>query len=113
MLLTAEQRPFVLASLYNHCRKGGGIAALHYDATPMTVEEAQTIIDERLKGEEENASWALYFDYLKGRPMKISVGEELDFRLYNRDSGPGMGERATSEGLEAYRKANNVIPMEG
>lgn len=52
----------------------------------MTTEEAKTILDE---------SSDKYFDYLKGRVMKIRIeGDEIDTRLYNRDNGVGAAEAA-------------------
>jgi len=75
----------VLAALYNHASPQG-ICFIHYDTTPMTVEEAQEIIDAR--GD-------TYFDYLKGRVMKVDVSARpLYLGLYDRDNGAGAGERA-------------------
>lgn len=74
----------LLASLYNHAHPQG-MGFLQYDPKVMTVEEAQKIIDECIAGE-----YSLYFDYLKGRVMKVNLtGDILDERLYDRDNGPG------------------------
>lgn len=72
----------VLAALYNAARPQG-MGFLHYDSTPMTEDQAQEIIN----------SGMLYFDYLKGRVMKISLEDEMiDIRLYDRDNGRGCAE---------------------
>jgi len=82
----------VIAVLYN-AAKPQGFGFMQYDPTPMTSEEAQQYV---------NSS---YFDYLKGRVMKISVQEdEVDTRLYNRDNGPDAAEIA----IEAFRNTSDV-----
>ena len=74
----------VLMVLYNNA-KPLGMSYLHYDPAPMTKEEAQKILD---TGQD-------YFDYLKGRVMKISLKRnDLDTRLYNRDNGENAAENA-------------------
>jgi hypothetical protein len=74
----------VLATLYNNA-KVQGMGFLQADNKQMTTEEAKTILDE---------SDDKYFDYLKGRVMKIRIaGDEIDTRLYNRDNGDGAAER--------------------
>lgn len=74
----------VLAALYNNA-KVQGMGFLQADNKQMTTEEAKTILDE---------SDDKYFDYLKGRVMKIRIaGDEIDTRLYNRDNGNGAAER--------------------
>lgn len=75
----------VLAALYN-ASQPLGMGALHYDPTPMTVDQAAEILAERN-----------YFDYLKGRVMKVEIptdGGTLDPRLYDRDNGVGAAARA-------------------
>jgi len=73
----------VLAALYNNA-KVQGMGFLQADNKQMTTEEAKTILDE---------SNDKYFDYLKGRVMKIRIaGDEIDTRLYNRDNGDGAAE---------------------
>ncbi|MDD4476620.1 MAG: hypothetical protein PHY40_00480 [Patescibacteria group bacterium] len=72
----------VLAALYNNS-KPQGMGFLHFDAQPMTEEEAQALLD----------SGQTYFDYLKGRVMKIDLsGDELETWLYNRDNGENAAE---------------------
>ena len=78
----------VLATLYNNA-KVQGLGFLQADGKQMTTEEAKTILDE---------SDDKYFDYLKGRVMKIRIaGDEIDTRLYNRDNGDGAAERVISK----------------
>lgn len=78
----------VLAALYNNAIVGG-LGILHFKNKEMTTEEAEQILDQ-----DPNR----YFDYLKGRVMKIKIaGDEIDTRLYNRDNGPGAAERVISE----------------
>lgn len=76
----------VLAALYNGSRPQG-IGFLQYEEKPMTRKEAE----ELLKGTD-------YFDYLKGRVMKVSLSSDTELNpwLYDRDNGPGAAERAIS-----------------
>lgn len=72
----------VLAALYNRA-KTQGMGILHYAPEMMSKGEAQKILD----------SGQTYFDYLKGRIMKIELeSEEVETRLYNRDNGPDAAE---------------------
>ena len=74
----------VLAKLYNNSQPLG-MGMVHFDPTPMTTEEAQGLLDEG----------HTYFDYLKGRVMKIDLStDELRSGLYDRDNGQGAAERA-------------------
>ena len=74
----------VLARLYNASRPQG-LGFLHAEDNDMTVEQARGLLD---KGQ-------VYFDYLKGRVMKVDLGgDELDTRLYDRDNGPGAAATA-------------------
>ncbi len=80
----------VLAALYNHaCTQGLG--EIHFDPRPMNREEAV----EFLKRDH-------YFDYLKGRVMKIDLSSNDSFwpGLYDRDNGPG----AAAGGIEELRR---------
>lgn len=68
----------VLAALYNHS-KPLGLGLIHYDPNPMSVEEARFLLKEQS-----------YFDYLKGRVMKIDLStNQLDPWGYDRDNGKG------------------------
>lgn len=75
----------VLAALYNNA-KVQGMGILQADDKVMTTEDAAKILE----------SGQTYFDYLKGRVMKVDINE-LDFRLYNRDNGEGAAENAIKE----------------
>lgn len=78
----------LLAALYNRS-KPLGMGKLQYDPAPMTEQEAQELLDR---------STGKYFDYLKGRVMKIDLsGEELDPWLYNRDLGSNAAENVIAE----------------
>lgn len=74
----------VLASLYN-ASMPLGMGMLQYDPKPMARAEAEQILAQ-----------CSYFDYLKGRVMKIDLSRDdvLDERLYDRDCGPGAASRA-------------------
>lgn len=73
----------VLAALYNRAQPQG-MGMLHYDPIPMDAKEAQEILD----------SGSHYFDYLKGRVMKVNLGADtFSSRLYNRDNGAGAAEQ--------------------
>jgi len=74
----------VLAALYNSA-KLQGLGFLHYDSIPMSSENAQDILD----------SGCTYFDYLKGRVMKVDLSkDEVRTHLYNRDNGDMAAENA-------------------
>ena len=73
----------VLATLYNHS-KPQGLGILHFDPKAMEDDEAKELLKRQS-----------YFDYLKGRVMKVDLsGDELDARLYDRDNGDGAAQRA-------------------
>lgn len=83
--ISKKDKAEVLAALYNASRPLG-LGFLHFDPTPMTVEEARELLSETTD-----------FDYLKGRVMKVDLsGEELETWLYDRDNGEGAAERALS-----------------
>ena len=72
----------VLAALYNNS-KPQGMGFLHFDAQPMTEEDAQKLLD----------SGQTYFDYLNGRVMKIDLSsDKLETWAYNRDNGENAAE---------------------
>ena len=74
----------VLRVLYDNARTQG-MGLFHYmPGNNMTKAEAL----ECLKN-------GTYFDYLKGRVMKVDLSkDELDTRLYNRDNGVDAAEKA-------------------
>lgn len=68
----------VLAALYNNSQPLG-MGFLQFDPTPMTEQEAEELLEKYT-----------YFDYVKGRVMKIDLsGDTLSTWLYDRDNGPG------------------------
>jgi hypothetical protein len=76
----------VLAVLYN-ASKPQGMGFMHYDPTPMTREQAQELLD----------AGYTYFDYLRGRVMKIDLsGDQLNPLGYDMDNGQGAAQRAIS-----------------
>lgn len=79
--LIGKDKAKVLASLYNNA-KPLGLGIRQYDPKPMTEEEASELLKEQT-----------YFDYLKGRIMKVDLsGDSLETYLYNRDNGEGSAE---------------------
>jgi len=73
----------VLAALYNASHPQG-MGFMAYDKEPMGREEAESLL----------ANYT-YFDYLKGRVMKVELGNDsLDPWGYDRDNGPGAAQRA-------------------
>lgn len=82
----------VLAALFNASKQQGLGYLCRDGAGDMTLEQAREEIARRM---EHNNGLNLYFDYLKGRVMKVNLGREvLDTWLYDRDNGPGAAERA-------------------
>lgn len=96
MNIRGMDKAVVLAGLYNGARPQG-MGFLQYDPKPMTVEEARKILD----------AGQTYFDYLKGRVMKIDLSrDEVDTQLYNRDNGPGAAERALERFMDEITRPN-------
>jgi hypothetical protein len=80
----------LLAALYNRAIVLG-LGALHADPADMTAEEAATHIAQAKHPRAKSES--IYFDYLKGRVMKVDIGgDEMTTAVYNRDMGPGAAE---------------------
>lgn len=91
----------VLAALYN-AAKAQGMGFLHYDATPMTHDEAAAILSQMRPGE-------MYFDYLNGRVMKVEIsGDAIRAGLYDRDNGAG----ACAAVIGRLRSLKDVNPEE-
>ena len=85
----------VLAALYN-ASKPQGMGFMHYNPTPMTIEEAEGLLERTYD-----------FDYLKGRVMKVNLdGETLDPSDYDRDNGEGAAAAAIAS-LKITRDVNN------
>ena len=77
----------VLAALYNNS-KPLGLGTLQFDPKKMTVAEAEELLKQ-----------TTYFDYLKGRVMKVDLSSDDGFEewLYDRDNGNGAAERVIAE----------------
>ena len=72
-----------LMVLYNNA-KAQGMGVFQYTPENMTLEEATELLKVQT-----------YFDYFKGRVMKVRMqGNEIDTRLYNRDNGKESAEKA-------------------
>lgn len=81
--ISRANKAAVVAALYN-ASKAQGMGLLHFDPKPMSTQEAAELLQSYQ-----------YFDYLKGRIMKIDLsGNWLDPRLYDRDNGEGAAARA-------------------
>lgn len=92
----------VFAALYNVARPQGA-GFLQYDPTPITAEMARKMMElgDDTKRDFGHNGGNLYFDYVKGRVMKVDLSrDELDPRLYDRDNGHGSAARA----IESLRK---------
>jgi hypothetical protein len=75
----------VLKALYEHS-KGQGMSFLDPEyGSQITTEECREI----LKGQ-------VFFDYFRGRVMKVNLASDTEFdgRLYDRDNGQGAAELA-------------------
>lgn len=90
--ITGLNKADVLAALYNAARPQG-LGFLSYDPQPMTSSEAKRILD----------SGQTYFDYLRGRVMKVNLASDVEFGsgLYDRDNGQGTAEAV----IAALRKS--------
>lgn len=85
MDISGKDKAKILAALYNGS-KSQGMGFIHFDAEPMTVEQAKELLKDQT-----------YFDYLQGRVMKIDLSQdELRTDLYNRDIGEGAAEKIIS-----------------
>ena len=76
----------VLIALYGKA-KPQGMGFLQFNPEPLTEEEAIRLLE-----------LTTYFDYLKGRVMKVQLRDDkvFDSRLYDRDNGPGAAASAIS-----------------
>lgn len=81
--IKGKDKAEILKSLYNASRPFGA-GFIQYDPTPMEREEAEELLKH-----------STYFDYLRGRLMKVELGNDtLDTQWYDRDLGEGAGEYA-------------------
>jgi hypothetical protein len=88
--VTKEQ---ALAALYNASHPQG-IGFINFVPGNMDTSEAKNIIEE--SGDN------LYFDYLKGRVLKVDLsGNEFDPWLFDRDNFDGAAQKAISSILPA------------
>ena len=116
MDISGLDKTAVLAALYNRA-KPQGMGFLHYDPTPMTVEQAQQILgggdDATVEfGDFVHDGNLLYFDYLKGRVMKVDLsGDEVDTWGYNRDNGENAAELVIVE-LRQFDEVNSEFTQE-
>jgi hypothetical protein len=79
----------LLAVLYNRARVQG-LGVLHSSVGPMEAEEAAALLMEQ--------ELPAYFDYLKGRVMKVEIdGKTLNPRLYDRDNGHKAAEECVNQ----------------
>lgn len=95
----------VVAALYNAARPQG-LGFMQYDPKPMTREEAE----ELLKHESiPDGRVSIYFDYLKGRVLKVDLSSDDEFNpaMYDRGNGPCTAELV----IEHLRRENNTNPM--
>lgn len=78
----------VLAALYN-ASKPQGMGYLQFTPQDMTEAEAFALL--KVQG--------TYFDYLKGRAMKVELSNDANFdaRGYDRDNGEGAAQRAVDK----------------
>lgn len=95
IVLKGLNKAAVLAALYN-ASKPQGMGFLHYDPSPMSVEQAEELLKQGTD-----------FDYLMGRVMKVDLGgDTLDPWLYDRDNGQGAAAAAIAS-LQSTSNANN------
>lgn len=91
-------RAEVLAALYNYA-KPQGMGFMAYDPRPMTTAEAEELL--------QDSSW---FDYLRGRVMKVDLksDEEFNERGYDRDNGAGTAQAV----IDLLRGEKDINPPE-
>lgn len=76
----------LLRALFNASRQQGMGMLDSRGAVDMTLEDAQKIVAE-----------TTYFDYLRGRVMKVEIGGDvLQARAYDRDNGEGAADRVVA-----------------
>lgn len=85
----------VLAALFNSSHQQGMGFMDSRGAKGMTEEDAQKELDLNPR---------LYFDYLRGRVMKVDLKSDVSFApyLYDRDCGQGT---AAADAIERLRQA--------
>jgi hypothetical protein len=89
-------RADVLVALFN-ASKAQGMSFTHFTPQEMRRDEAVLLL-----------RCSDYFDYLRGRVMKVRLREnatEFDAYLYDRDVGDGAGERVIAQ-LRAQKETS-------
>lgn len=88
----------VLAALYNRAQPQG-MGFLHYIEGDMPTAEARDMLSQY--GPHP------YFDYVKGRVMKVDLRSDVEFdpRLYDRDNGEGAAQGAIARLRERVAQA--------
>lgn len=103
----------VLAALYN-ASKPLGRGYIHYNPLPLAENEAKQLMTTKTPTDDVGfRRTSLYFDYLKGRVMKVDLSnpDEFDERLYDRDNGQGAAQRAIDSLFQdPERKALKLLP---
>ena len=93
--ITGLDRVAVLVALYGAARPQG-MGFLQYVKGPLPLDEAQELLKR-----------SFYFDYLKGRVMKVDLSSStLDPWGFDRDNGAGAAARVIAE-LRATGKTNS------
>lgn len=98
--ISGVEKAKVLKALYDNAQCLG-MGFLQFVPGDLSIAEARDIIDfgsGNSAGDYAcNVGPRLYFDYFKGRVMKVDLsGNTVDTALYDRDNGPGAGRRALS-----------------
>lgn len=88
----------VLCALYNNA-KCQGLGFLQFEHGNMQIAEAEKLLARQS-----------YFDYLKGRVMKVDLSEDDGFEewLYDRDNGEGAAQSALDNYLLEKNNINNI-----
>jgi len=90
------ERAKALMGLYNNTKIVAPMARFtgEYSPSNMTLDEAITYIRGADRGRP-------FFDYIRGRLIKVTLwdGVEIDFQFYDRDNGAGAGELAVLDEL--------------
>jgi hypothetical protein len=96
--ITGIDKARLLMALYAKAQPLG-LGRLQYTPEPLTYEEASGLL-----------SQATYFDYLRGRVMKVDLsGDVLRTGLFDRDNGEGAAARAVDA---ARRESTESVAAE-
>ena len=94
----------LLAALFNGSAQFG-MGCMHGSGrADITVDDARKIIDPDSADDKTLTPWEqqdakrLYFDYLRGRVLKVKLsGDNMRTALYNRDIGRGAAEKIVAQ----------------